>query len=147
MTKSKSVNRPFPRDGDMKANLFHCAKVTVFAKEGKVYVDCFGLCAMDFQTKMINRGISSFLSKDDSNSAEHISADATKVWIEASKVVHKSSEEMAEIDKDLELTWKLQVSYDWEDYVLTAAEKWSRIQPKQATSKRLWIDNFFQNKA
>ena len=175
---TKSLRIPFPRDGDVKAKLVRRAKDTVFAKEGKAYVYRFGLCAMDFQTKMINGGISSFFSKDDGNSAEHtseekadrvdtvdnaaqcrhdeelarklqaqyqanlISADTSKVRTEASPVAYKSME-TAEIDKDLELARKLQASYDREDYVLTAAEKRSRIRPKQASSKRLRIDNFF----
>jgi hypothetical protein len=176
---TRSLRIPFPRDGDVKAKLIQCAKDAVFAKEGKVYIYRFGLCAMDFQTKMINGGISSFFSKDDSNSAEQKSgekadrvdtvdstarcshdeelarklqaqcqanlnsADASTVRIEASPVAHKSNE-TAEIDKDLELARKLQASYDRENYVLTAAERRSGIRQKQASSKRLRIDNFFQ---
>jgi DNA polymerase eta len=168
---TRSLRIPFPRDGDVKAKLVQRAKAAVFAKEGQVYIYRFGLCAMDFQTKMITGGISSFFCKDDGNSVEveadqvdtvhsagrrsqdeelarklqaQYQANLTSVetlndQMEASPVAHK-----VEADKDLELARKLQASYDRENYVLTAAEKRSGDRPKQASSKRVRIDNFFQ---
>jgi hypothetical protein len=152
----------------------------VFSKEGRVYIHRFGLCAIDFQTKMINRGISSFFCVEDGHSVEQKSreeadrvnaaaditalcshdeelarklqtqyqanlksADTSKVRNLASPVARKSNETI-EVDKDMELAQKLQASYDQENYVLTVAEKRSGVGPKQASSKRLRIDNFFQ---
>ena len=67
---TRSVRIAFPRVGDVKAKLVQRVKDAIYGKEGKVFLYRIGLCAADFQTKMVNGGISSFFSKDECNVAQ-----------------------------------------------------------------------------
>jgi len=99
---TRSVRIPFPRDGNVKAKLVQRAQEAVYTKEGQVSLYRFGLCAVDFQTKMANGGISSFFLKDSSSPAQHVSEEA----VPASKVVEVDCE--AQYQHDEELARKLQ---------------------------------------
>lgn len=106
---TRSVRIPFPRDGDVKTKLVQRAKDAVYAKEGnKVFLYRIGLCAVDFQVKMANGGISSFFSKGNSPiAAKPISHESA---MKSTEVNDKVDSE-AQCQHDEEIARKLQSQY------------------------------------
>lgn len=106
---TRSVRIPFPRDGNVKAKLVQQAKDAVYAKEGKVFLYRFGLCAVDFKTKMANGGISSFFSKGaDSPAARQVLGETTS----SEKQTEACVASEARRKQDEEIARKLQAQCD-----------------------------------
>ena len=59
---TKSIRIPFPKEHvkDMQQPLAIRAHEAIFQREGSVFLHRIGLCAMEFETRMTNGGISSF---------------------------------------------------------------------------------------
>ncbi len=106
---TRSVRIPFPEDGDVKTKLVQSARDAVYAKEGKVFLYRIGLCAVDFQVKMADGGISSFFSKAKSPIAAKPISQESAV---KSTAVNTMVDSEAQYQHDEELARKLQSQYE-----------------------------------
>ena len=92
---TKSLRIPFPKENetDKKEMLVTRAKEAILQREGSVFLHRIGLCAMEFETRMVNGGIASFFGKkQDMNKGP---GDVVGPVVDAGKPASTSDEDLA----------------------------------------------------
>jgi DNA polymerase eta len=152
---SKSLRIPFPKESETgKEDLLVLrAKEAIRQREGSIFLHRIGLCALDFEARITDRGIASFFSKntDMTDISSGTMAPVGESIVKQESAVEGLCEAVVAtndmktpnaisdnvIDRDLELARKLQATYDRENSLLTTMEQ------RRPAKKRLKIDSFF----